>query len=54
MRSRYLGLAKTWLQHVLSGVAINIVRMMGWLLDIPQAQTRKSHFARMAAGSATA
>jgi transposase len=47
-RSRYWGLAKTRLQHILTGVAINIVRMVAWLLDIPHAQTRNSRFARLA------
>jgi transposase len=53
-RSRYLGLAKTQLQHILTSVAINIARMVAWLLDIPHAQTRVSRFARMAPDSAAA
>jgi transposase len=53
-RSRYLGLAKTQLQHILTSVVINIVRMVAWLLEIPHAQTRVSRFARMAPDSAAA
>jgi transposase len=46
--ARYLGLAKTHLQHIAIAAAINFDRMVAWLHDIPQAQTRKSRFAKLA------
>ena len=47
-RSRYLGLAKTRLQHILTSTAINIVRMVAWLQGVPHARTRTSRFAALA------
>jgi transposase len=44
-QARYLGLMKTHLQHILTGVAINIIRVIRWLNDEPLAQTRTSAFA---------
>jgi transposase len=43
-RSRYIGLAKTHLQHVLTAAAINLVRVGEWLLGTPLARTRLSPF----------
>lgn len=43
-RSRYIGQAKTHLQHVLTAAAINFVRVAQWLDDVPLAQTRRSPF----------
>jgi transposase len=43
-RSRYIGQAKTHLQHVLTAAAINFVRVDRWLSDVPLAQTRRSPF----------
>jgi transposase len=48
-RSRYLGLAKTHLQHILTAVALNLVRVGEWLAETPRAATRKSHFERLMA-----
>src|SRR5262249_8259922 len=48
-RSRYRGMAKTHLQHILTAVAINIVRVSEWLIETPRAVTRKSHFERLMA-----
>jgi transposase len=45
---RYIGLAKTHLQHVITAAAMNVVRVINWLDDIPLAKTRQSHFARLA------
>lgn len=42
---RYIGLAKTHLQHILTATAINLNRIVAWLEGIPLAKTRKSHFA---------
>ena len=46
-RSRYVGLAKTHLQHILTAVALNLVRLSAWLADIPLAPTRQSTFAQL-------
>ena len=40
-RSRYLGLAKTPLQHLLMATAINLVRVVAWLTD-PRPQKRRA------------
>ena len=50
-QSRYIGLAKTRLQHVLTAAAINLVRVAEWCAGTPVAKTRCSRFAvlRMAA-----
>ena len=45
---RYIGLAKTRLQHILTAAAINLERIYAWLEGVPLAQTRISHFERMA------
>jgi transposase len=47
-RSRYKGLSKTHLQHVLTAVAINLVRFAAWLEGKPRAVTRCSSFAALA------
>ena len=44
-RSRYIGLAKTHLQHVITAVAVNLVRLGEWWNGIPLAPTRRSRFA---------
>jgi transposase len=48
-RSRYIGLKKTHLQHILSAVATNILRFMQWRTGTPWAKTRTSRFAALAA-----
>lgn len=48
-RSRYIGLAKTRLQHLMIASALNLVRMGAWLMEKPRAQTRVSRFGRLAA-----
>ena len=45
---RYVGLAKTRLQHILTAAAMNLERIHAWLEGIPLAQTRISHFEKMA------
>jgi transposase len=47
-RTRYRGLVKTHLQHVATAAAMNLVRTIDWLLDIPPSETRKSRFAMLA------
>lgn len=46
-RSRYVGEAKTHLQHVLTAVALNLVRLSAWLAETPLAPTRQSTFGRL-------
>jgi transposase len=46
-RSRYLGFAKTPLQHLATAAAMNLVRVDAWLLGVPHASTRTSRFAAL-------
>ena len=51
-RTRYVGLAKTRLQHIFTAIALNMVRAVEWLTDtsslqLPQPKTRVSHFAAL-------
>ena len=48
-QSRYIGLAKTHLQHIITATALNVVRVAAWLERTPQAKTRRSTFAALAA-----
>ena len=47
-QARYIGLAKTRLQHMIIASALNLVRMGAWLMETPRAKTRVSRFARLA------
>jgi transposase len=44
---RYIGLAKTHLQHVLTAVAIDVIRLHEWWAGTPPAETRCSRFAAL-------
>ena len=46
-QSRYIGLAKTHVQHLATAAALNLVRLGEWWAGTPQAQTRYSPFARL-------
>jgi transposase len=51
-QTRYVGLAKTRLQHIFTAIALNMVRAVEWLTDTssvqpPQPKTRLSHFAAL-------
>lgn len=46
-RTRYIGLAKTHLQHLLTAAAMNVVRIVNWLDGLPHAKTRTSRFAAL-------
>ena len=46
--SRYRGIQKTHLQHLVSATVINIVRTLAWLEGKPLAKTRTSKFAALA------
>ena len=48
-RSRYIGLAKTHLQHILIAVAINVVRVVSWLTEPRLAKPYVAPFAALAA-----
>jgi transposase len=47
-QARYVGLAKTRLQHLATAAALNVVRVGTWLLENLRAQTRRSAFAALA------
>ena len=53
-RSRYIGLAKTHLQHVLTAAATNLGRLSDWLAGTSREQTRQSAFVRLMDMPATA
>jgi transposase len=44
---RYIGLAKTHLQHVLTAAALNLARLDDWFTDQKRAETRVSRFAAL-------
>jgi len=46
-RSRYIGLAKTHLQHLLTATAINVVRLGEWLAGRAPRTTSRSRFAAL-------
>jgi hypothetical protein len=46
-RSRYIGLARTHVQHVLTAAAMNLARVARWLADEPRARTRRSPLLRL-------
>ena len=46
-RSRYIGMAKTRLQHLATATAINLERLSDWLAGIDREKTRRSAFARV-------
>lgn len=47
-RSRYRGIEKTHLQHMIIATALNLARTLAWLDEIPLAKTRTSKFAALA------
>jgi transposase len=50
-RTRYRGLAKTHLDHVLTATALNCLRLSVWLAGQPKTTTQHSRFARLLAFS---
>lgn len=46
-RSRYRGLPKTHLHHMLMATALNVWRIGMWLAEEPLAQTRHARFVRL-------
>lgn len=53
-RSRYVGFAKTELDHVLTAAAIDDARVADWFAEMPRAETRRSRFAALMAQPACA
>jgi len=53
-RTRYIGLARVHLGHVLTAVAINALRLGEWFADVPHATTRRSPFTRLMADALAA
>jgi transposase len=51
-RCRYIGQPKTHLQHILSAVALNLLRIGAWLDSAPRSPTRRSSFERLMAPAA--
>jgi transposase len=51
-RTRYIGLARTHLQHLMTAVALNMVRLGEWWLGTPLAKTRCSPFAALRVAAA--
>ena len=47
-QSRYVGLAKTRLQHILTAAALNLRRVGEWYADTPRARTRTAPFVALA------
>ncbi|GHO90092.1 hypothetical protein KSF_001400 [Reticulibacter mediterranei] len=47
-RSHYIGQAKTHLQHVITAAAMNITRLLGWLMGDSLGGTHISRFAALA------
>jgi transposase len=47
-RARYIGFAKTQLQHLATAAALNVVRVGAWFLENVRAKTRRSAFAALA------
>jgi len=45
--ARYLGQAKTHLQHLMTAAIMNVMRILRWLAEEPKAKTPRSAFARL-------
>jgi transposase len=46
-QARYIGLAKTHLQHLMISAALNLIRVIAWFAETPFARTRRSRFAAL-------
>lgn len=53
-RTRYIGLARVRLGHLLTAVGLNVLRLSEWFLETPRAQTRITPFARLMADASVA
>jgi transposase len=53
-RTRYIGLARVHLAHILTAVAISFLRLGEWFTDAPRVETRRSPYARLMADTLVA
>ena len=53
-RTRYFGLTRVHLAHVLTAVAINFLRLGEWFAEAPRATTRRSPYVQLMAGARVA
>ena len=53
-RTRYIGLARVHLAHVLTAVALNFLRLGEWFAQMPRVKTRCSSYARLMVKPVTA
>jgi transposase len=53
-RTRYIGLRRVCLGHILTAVGLNVLRLGEWFLETSRAKTRITPFARLMADSAAA
>jgi transposase len=53
-RTRYVGLARVHLGHVLTAVALNFLRLGEWFADVPHTKTRRSPFTLLMADARAA
>jgi transposase len=53
-RTRYIGLARVRLGHLLTAVGLNVLRLGEWFLETSRAKTRLTPFARLMADAAAA
>lgn len=53
-RSKYIGLSKTHLHHLLSATSLSFLRVGEWLMGVPEPATRRSPFVRLIAQPAAA
>jgi transposase len=53
-RTRYIGLARVHLSHILTAVGLNVLRLSEWFLETRRAKTRITPFARLMADAPAA
>jgi transposase len=53
-RTRYIGLARVRLSHILMAVGLNVLRLGEWFLQTARAKTRITSFARLMADGTAA
>jgi len=53
-RTRYIGLARVHLGHIVTAAALNFLRLGEWIADVPRAKTRTSPFTLLMTDSAAA
>jgi hypothetical protein len=53
-RTRYIGLARVRLGHMLTAVELNVLRLSEWFLETARAKTRLPPFARLMADAPAA